>query len=172
MRMKCIVSHVLFHGACVCMLACVCACADTNTPATVATWTGKTSTMVTNQPSAVSVAVAVSNVEKMVFLDFQCVDMCTVLQWLAEFTGDTIIADPGVKGTVTIVNPQPTSQNRARQIIFSVLESKGFTAVRQMLPGGQGAVIKIVPKADAARKPIRTTVRPPLRPDATSTKEQ
>ena len=160
MRKQRVVPRTLMLGVCVCVLACVYACANTNKPSAAPV------AAMTNTPSASASAATASNVARLVYVDFQCVDMCTVLVWLAEFTGDTIIADPGVRGPVTIVNPQPTTPERAREIIFSVLKTKGFTAIRKETD--KGAVVRIVPAAGKAPKPVR----PPLRPHDTPTKER
>lgn len=120
-----------------------------------------TAVSVSSAPPVVVAAPLASNVQKMVIVDFQCVDMTNVIRWLAEVSGDTIIADPSVSGPVTIVNPQPAPVARAQQIIYSVLEMRGFTVVRQ------GNIVKIVPAASAARRPI-----PTVKPQPPKTKEQ
>ena len=83
-------------------------------------------------------------------LEFDNVNIRTVLHYLAALTGETILPDPQVAGTVTIINPKLLTADEARQVIVSALEVQGFTVVRV------GAVTKIIPSAKGARSPIPT----------------
>lgn len=64
-------------------------------------------------------------------LNFENVDIQVLLRYLGELTGETIIANPSLRGTVTIVNPEPLTDKEAVKVILSALELNGFTIIRQ-----------------------------------------
>ena len=103
-------------------------------------------------------AVQASNIQRMVYLDFQCTSMCTVLLWLADMTGcDKVTLDPGVQQQVTIVQPQPIPVAEAQKIVFSILDQMGFTATRR------GTELIVVKSASGGMQKLRRG-RGPLRP--------
>ncbi len=95
-----------------------------------------------------------TNVQNLITLNFEGTDIRTVLLYLAEITGDTILPDKSVRGDVTIINPKPVTPAQAKQIIFSILEMQGFTIVNY------GDYVKVVRSGDAKSRPIRT-LQPP-----------
>jgi general secretion pathway protein D len=64
-------------------------------------------------------------------LNFENVNIQILIRYLGELTGETIIATPGLRGTVTIVNPKPLTDAEAVKVILSALELNGFTIIRQ-----------------------------------------
>ena len=85
-----------------------------------------------------------------IILNFEDTDLKTVLLFLAEITGKTVLPDKSISGKVTIINPEPVTPEEAKQIIFSVLEMHKYTVVNQ------NKYIKIVKSAEAIRNPIKT----------------
>ncbi len=91
-----------------------------------------------------------TNKQDLITLNFEETNVRTVLLYLAEITGDTILLDKSVSGDVTIINPKPVTAAQAKQIIFSILEMQGFTIVRY------DNYIKVVRSEDAKTRPIKT----------------
>ena len=148
-RGLCFLACSVFLAGCLAVTACAASGNEgaASTPAVTAT-----------APVAIVVppAVQASNVQRMVYVDFQCVSMCTVLLWLADLTGcDNVTLDPGVQVQVTIVQPRQTSVTEAEQIVFSVLKQMGFTAMRR------GRELIVVKSASAEVSHGRGPLRPP-----------
>ena len=74
--------------------------------------------------------------------DFEDADLRTVIQAVAEFTGKNFLVDPRVKGKVTVVAPDPLTEDEAYQAFLSVLEVNGFVTVES------DGVTKIVPQEE------------------------
>jgi len=64
-------------------------------------------------------------------LNFENTDIRILLRYLSEITGETIISEPGLRGTITIVNPEPLTVKEAVQVIYSALQLNGYTIIRQ-----------------------------------------
>ena len=71
--------------------------------------------------------------------DFEEAELRSVIQAVAEFTGRNFLVDPSVKGTVTVVAPEPLTEEEAYRVFQSVLEVNGFVTV------DSDGVTKIVP---------------------------
>jgi general secretion pathway protein D len=95
-----------------------------------------------------------TNLPALIQLNFEETDLRTVLLYLAEITGETILPGANVRGQVTIVNPKPVTPDEAKQIIFSILETMNYTIVKYP------HLIKVVPSGDAKTRPI-PTLKPP-----------
>lgn len=89
-------------------------------------------------------------------LNFKDADIQAVISAVAEATGKNFIVDPRVKGKVTLISNRSMSKGEIYQVFLSILEVHGFTAVPS------GAVIKIIPDADAKHSnlPTATARRP------------
>lgn len=72
--------------------------------------------------------------------DFEEAELRSVIQAVAEFTGRNFLVDPSVKGTVTVVAPEPLTEEEAYRVFQSVLEVNGFVTV------DSDGVTKIVPQ--------------------------
>ena len=72
--------------------------------------------------------------------DFEEAELRSVIQAVAEFTGRNFLVDPSVKGTVTVVAPEPLTEEEAYRVFQSVLEVNGFVTV------DSNGVTKIVPQ--------------------------
>ena len=89
---------------------------------------------------------ALSN--RSVRLQFEDTDIRTVLLYLADLTGETIMYGKDVQGTVTCIAPRPMCRDEALQVIYSLLETQGFTLIRQ------GNATKVVRASTAKTHPI------------------
>ena len=89
---------------------------------------------------------ALSN--RSVRLQFEDTDIRTVLLYLADLTGETIMYGKDVQGTVTCIAPRPMCRDEALQVIYSLLETQGFTLIRQ------GNATKVVRAGTAKTHPI------------------
>ena len=88
--------------------------------------------------------------ERYITIDFDNVEINLLIKYISELTGKNFIVDPAVRGNVTIISPTKISENDAYLVFESVLEIHGFTTVPS------GAVIKIVPSAEARSRSIDT----------------
>lgn len=74
-------------------------------------------------------------------INFQDVDISTVISSVSRITGRTFIVDPRVKGKVTIVASQEVAEEELYSIFLSILQVHEFAAIED------GGVVKIVPLA-------------------------
>jgi general secretion pathway protein D len=77
-----------------------------------------------------------------VHFDFQDADLRTVIEAVAEFTGKNFLIDARVKGKVTVVAPDPLTEEEAYQAFLSVLEVNGFVTVEA------DGITKILPEEE------------------------
>lgn len=80
---------------------------------------------------------------KGVVLNFNEVDISTMVKFISDLTGKNFILDERVKGKISVFSPSKLSTEEAYNVFISVLELKGFTVVQS------GKVGKIVPSASA-----------------------
>lgn len=80
---------------------------------------------------------------KGVVLNFNEVDISTMVKFISDLTGKNFILDDRVKGKISVYSPSKLSIEEAYNVFTSVLELKGFTVVQS------GRVAKIVPSASA-----------------------
>jgi general secretion pathway protein D len=99
-----------------------------------------------------------TNVPPLIQLNFEDTDLRTVLLYLSEITGETIIPGANVRGTATIINPKPVPPSEAKELIFSILETMNFSIVKYP------HLIKVMQSGDAKTRPI-PTVQPPESPE-------
>jgi len=76
-------------------------------------------------------------------LDFKDVELTDLIQTISELTGKNFLYDESVKGTVTIISPEPMSLAEAYQLFLAILNSKGYAVVQA------GRANKIVSLRDA-----------------------
>ncbi len=76
-------------------------------------------------------------------LNFNDVDISTMVKFISDLTGKNFVLDDRVKGKISIFSPSKLSIEEAYNVFTSVLELKGFTVV----PSGR--VLKIIPSAGA-----------------------
>jgi len=80
---------------------------------------------------------------KGVVINFNEVDISTMVKFISDLTGKNFILDDRVKGKISVYSPSKLSINEAYNVFTSVLELKGFTVVQS------GKVAKIVPSSAA-----------------------
>jgi len=80
---------------------------------------------------------------KGVVLNFNEVDISTMVKFISDLTGRNFVLDDRVKGKISVYSPSKLSNEEAYNVFVSVLELKGFTVVQS------GKVGKIVPSAGA-----------------------
>ena len=80
---------------------------------------------------------------KGVVLNFNEVDISTMVKFISDLTGKNFILDDRVKGKISVYSPSKLSIEEAYNVFTSVLELKGFIVVQS------GKVAKIVPSAAA-----------------------
>jgi general secretion pathway protein D len=78
-----------------------------------------------------------------VVLNFNEVDISTMVKFISDLTGRNFVLDDRVKGKISVYSPSKLSIEEAYNVFVSVLELKGFTVVQS------GRVAKIVPTASA-----------------------
>lgn len=83
------------------------------------------------------------NRERMLTLDFNNVDLPVFVKFVSEIIGKNFIIDERVRGKVTIFSPAKIPVDRVYDVLLSVLEIKGLTAVTS------GDMIQVLPAADA-----------------------
>jgi len=89
-------------------------------------------------------------------MDFDQVDIRTVIKTIGEITGTNFVIDEKVSGNVTVLSPTRIPLSDAYKLLESILEVHGFAAVPA------GGVVKIVPKGQAIRQrlPVRVGADP------------
>jgi general secretion pathway protein D len=80
---------------------------------------------------------------KGVVLNFNEVDISTMVKFISDLTGRNFVLDDRVKGKISVFSPAKLSNEEAYNVFVSVLELKGFTVVQS------GKVAKIVPSTTA-----------------------
>ena len=80
---------------------------------------------------------------KGVVLNFNEVDISTMVKFISDLTGRNFILDDRVKGKISVYSPSKLSTDEAYNVFVSVLELKGFTVVQS------GKVAKIIPISSA-----------------------
>jgi general secretion pathway protein D len=78
-----------------------------------------------------------------VVLNFNEVDISTMVKFISDLTGRNFVLDDRVKGKISVYSPSKLSIEEAYNVFVSVLELKGFTVVQS------GRVAKIVPISSA-----------------------
>ena len=81
--------------------------------------------------------------DDLVLMDFQDVELPTLVKFISEITGRNFLMDEKVQGRVSVVSPNEITVREAYQVFQSVLQVKGFTLV------DSGPVTKIIPIKDA-----------------------
>lgn len=98
---------------------------------------------------ALTLLAPVPSFAKGVVLNFNDVDIATMVKFISDLTGKNFIMDERVKGKISVYSPSKLSPEDAFNVFTSVLELKGFTTV----PAGK--VYKIVPIAAAKQSGMK-----------------
>ena len=76
--------------------------------------------------------------DDLVVMDFQDVEIATLVKFISEITGKNFLLDDKVKGKVSVISPSKITVDEAYRVFQSVLQVKGFTLV------DTGPVVKII----------------------------
>ena len=104
------------------------------------------------EEAAPSASEASPEADELIAMDFQEVDLPTLIRFISKITGRNFLFDDRVRGKVTIVAPEKLSVDQAYAAFQSALHLACFTTVTS------GAVIKIVPLQEAKSSAIETIV--------------
>lgn len=102
---------------------------------------------------------AVAAGSKGVVLNFNEVDISTMVKFISDLTGKNFILDDRVKGKISVYSPSKLSIEEAYNVFISVLDLKGFTVEQS------GKVTKIIPSSTAKQsgfKLLPEGERPPV----------
>jgi general secretion pathway protein D len=75
----------------------------------------------------------------LVKINFRDADIRSVIESVAEITGESFVLDPRVKGKVTIISPETIDKSLLYEAILSAIQVQGYQAVRD------GAVTRVLP---------------------------
>ena len=92
----------------------------------------------TGKPSTSAIAE-----DPQLMLNFEDVPLQSVLEYMSEAAGFIILGDTKVSGDVTILSKQPLNREEAVDLLDTILNEKGYTAIRR------GRILKIVEKDKA-----------------------
>jgi len=90
--------------------------------------------------------------DELVSVNFNDVGIRMMLKTIGDITGINFVIDERVTGTVTVISPTKVRLGDVYQVLESVLEVKGYAAV----PAGN--LVKIIPKAEAARGNLQVRI--------------
>ena len=90
--------------------------------------------------------------DESISVNFDQVDIRTVLKTIGDITGINFVVDENVHGTVTVMSPTKIRLGEVYRVLESILEVQGYAAV----PAGD--LVKIVPKAEAAKRNLQVRV--------------
>ncbi|UCG59178.1 MAG: type II secretion system secretin GspD [Phycisphaerales bacterium] len=90
--------------------------------------------------------------DELISVNFDGMDIRTVLKTIGDITGINFVIDDSVQGTVTVMSPTMIRLAQVYDVLESILEVHGFAAV----PAGD--LVKIVPKGEAAKRNLRVRI--------------
>ncbi|MFQ5710011.1 MAG: secretin N-terminal domain-containing protein, partial [bacterium] len=82
-------------------------------------------------------------------LDFDNVELKDLIKTMSDITGKNFIIDAKVKGKVTTYSPKQIPVRKAYQVLLSILEVEGYTAIES------NNMVKILPLKDAVRRGVK-----------------
>jgi general secretion pathway protein D len=90
--------------------------------------------------------------DELISVNFEQVDIRTVLKTIGDITGINFVVDDSVSGTVTMMSPTKIRLEDLYEVLESILEVRGYAAV----PSEN--LVKIVPRADAVKRNLQVRV--------------
>lgn len=90
--------------------------------------------------------------DELVSVNFDNVDIRTVLKTIGEITGINFIPHQSVGGNVTVMSPTPIRLGDIYAFLQSILDVHGYATVEA------GNAVKVVPKAEAARHHVQVRI--------------
>ncbi len=107
-------------------------------------------------PQTVKPSTSATAEDPQLMLNFQDVPLQSVLEYMSEAAGFIILGDTKVRGDVTILSKQPLNREEAVDLLDTILNEKGYTAIRR------GRILKIVAKDKALFEdiPVKSGANP------------
>lgn len=99
-----------------------------------------------------TVAESLQDRDELVQVNFEDVEIRTVLKTIGEITGINFIPHQSVSGTVTVMSPTPIRLGDIYPFLQSILDVAGYAAVEA------DNVVKIVPKAEATKRNLQVRI--------------
>ncbi len=90
--------------------------------------------------------------DELISVNFEQVDIRTVLKTIGDITGINFVVDDNVRGTVTLMSPTKIRLGALYEVLESILEVRGYAAV----PSEN--LVKIIPRADAVKRNLQVRV--------------
>ncbi|MHC4536539.1 MAG: type II secretion system secretin GspD [Planctomycetota bacterium] len=90
--------------------------------------------------------------DELISVNFEQVDIRTVIKTIGDITGINFVVDDNVSGTVTLMSPTKIRLGDLYEYLESILEVQGYAAV----PAEN--LVKIVPRADAVKRNLQVRV--------------
>lgn len=84
-----------------------------------------------------------NNQEDKFALNFVNAEIDAVVRAIGSFTNQTFVVDPRVRGTISLVSPEPLTAKDAKNALLAALRLQGFTIVES------GGVARVLPENDA-----------------------
>ncbi len=94
--------------------------------------------------------------EKTIRLNFKDAPLDTILQYMSEVAGFSVIRETTVEGRITVISRQPITLPESVALLNVALKEKGYAAI------SMGKTLKIVPLSDAKKRniPVRSGNNP------------
>jgi general secretion pathway protein D len=90
--------------------------------------------------------------DELISVNFEQVDIRSVIKTIGDITGINFVVDDNVSGTVTMMSPTKIRLGELYEVLESILEVRGYAAV----PSEN--LVKIVPRADAVKRNLQVRV--------------
>ena len=90
--------------------------------------------------------------DELISVNFDQVDIRTMLKTIGDITGINFVVDDSVSGTITVMSPTQIRLSQIYHILESILEVAGYAAVPA------GGLVKIVPRAEAAQRNLQVRI--------------
>ena len=90
--------------------------------------------------------------DELVSVNFDNVEVRTVLKTIGEITGINFIPHESVAGTVTVMSPTPIRLGDIYAFLQSILDVHGFATIEM------DNAVKVIPKAEAARNHVQVRI--------------
>jgi len=112
-------------------------------------WVGEAETQEKKQSEVKMPAKPLAD-DALITMDFQDVELSTVIKFMGELTGKNFLVSDQLKGKVTVISPKKITVQEAYKVFESVLEMNGYTAVPT------ADAIKIIPSGMARQAGLET----------------
>jgi general secretion pathway protein D len=90
--------------------------------------------------------------DELISVNFNQVDIRTMLKTIGDITGINFVIDENVRGTVTVISPTKIPMRQIYRVLQSILDVAGYAAV----PAGD--LVKILPRAEAIQGNLQVCI--------------